>query len=58
MPRFERIEAVSKLGIDDEVSLDLQLEPVRNALLHGKDTPIELYQSDLAIDYVAAGHGG
>lgn len=39
-----------KLGATMKV-LDLTLEAVRYALIHGKETPIELYQSDLPVDY-------
>lgn len=45
---FHRIEAVTKIGTTMRI-LDLQIPAVREALIRGDDTPIELYQSDLAV---------
>ena len=53
---FHRIEAVSKIGTTMRI-LDLQLPAVREALIRGDDTPIELYQSDLAVVYDASESG-
>ncbi len=49
---FHRIEAVSKIGTTMRI-LDLQHPDVREALIHGKRTPIEYYKSDLAFEYDA-----
>ena len=50
---FHRIEAVTKIGTTMRI-LDLQIPAVREALIRGDDTPIELYQSDLAVVYDAS----
>jgi len=50
---FHRIESVTKIGTTMRI-LDLQIPVVREALIRGDDTPIELYQSDLAVDYDAS----
>jgi hypothetical protein len=47
---FHRIEAVTKIGSSMRL-LDLQRQVVREALIQGKSTPIEYYQSDLAMEY-------
>jgi hypothetical protein len=47
---FHRIEAISKLGTTMRI-LDLQRAEVREALIHGKQTPIEYYKSNLAFEY-------
>jgi hypothetical protein len=47
---FHRIEAVAKIGTTMRI-LDLQTPPVREALLRADATPMELYKSDLAVDY-------
>jgi type III restriction enzyme len=48
---FQRIWAVSKIGVSMKV-LDLKLEPVRRAILASVRPPVELYESDVAINYV------
>ncbi|MGD9525460.1 MAG: DEAD/DEAH box helicase [Dehalococcoidia bacterium] len=52
---FHRIEAVTKIGTTMR-GLNLQIPAVREALIHGRETPIEYYQSDLALEYVARAH--
>ena len=50
---LHRIEAVTKIGTTMRI-LDLQIPAVREALIRGDDTPIELYQSDFAVVYDAS----
>ena len=47
---FHRIEAVSKLGSTMKI-LDLTISFVREAILASKKPPMELYESDIAVDY-------
>ena len=47
---FHRIEAVSKLGSTMKI-LDLTIPFVREAILASKKPPMELYESDIAVDY-------
>lgn len=47
---FARIEAISQLGTSMRV-LNLQVEKVREAAIHGTETALELYESDLAKPY-------
>lgn len=47
---FHRIEAISKIGTTLKV-LDLQDATVRDALIAGKQTPVEYYESDIAVVY-------
>ena len=47
---FHRIEAVSKLGSTMKI-LDLTIPFVREAILAGKKPPMELYESDIAVEY-------
>ena len=47
---FHRIEAVSKLGSAMKI-LDLKIPFVREAILASKKPPMELYESDIAVDY-------
>lgn len=47
---FHRIEAVSKSGSVMKV-LDLKVARVREAILQGTATPMEFYESDVAVDY-------
>jgi type III restriction enzyme len=48
--RFHGIHAVSRAGISMRV-LDLKIPVVRDAVLAAKPPPIELYLSDIAIEY-------
>ncbi len=48
--RFHRIEAVTKLANSMRI-LDLKLPAVRDAVLASKKPPLELYESNVAIDY-------
>jgi type III restriction enzyme len=48
--RFHRIEAVTKLANSMRI-LDLKTPAVRDAILAGKKPPMELYESDIAIEY-------
>ena len=47
---FHRIEALTKLPSGWRI-LDLKLEPVRAAVLAGGRSPIEFYESDIAVEY-------
>ena len=47
---FHRIEAVSKLGSTMKI-LDLTIPFVREAILASKTPPMDLYESDIAVDY-------
>lgn len=47
---FHRIEAVSKTGTTMKV-LDLTIPAVRQAILASKKPPLELYESDIAVEY-------
>jgi type III restriction enzyme len=51
---FHRIEALAKSG-DRMCVLDFQNEAVRSEIEATDKTPLELYDSDLAIDYDPAG---
>ena len=47
---FHRIEALAK--VDDRMKvLDMKLEAVREAVLVGNQSAVELYQSSVAVDY-------
>lgn len=48
--RFHRIEAVSSVGSVMRI-LDLQIPLVRDAIIHGRKSPMECYESDIAVDY-------
>jgi hypothetical protein len=49
---FYRIEAVSKVGTVLRI-LDLTQPMVREALIAGKRSPMEFYESDIAVTYDA-----
>lgn len=51
---FHRIEALAKIGNQMRV-LDLQDDAVRAGIRTSDKAPLELYNSDLAVDYDAAG---
>ncbi|MEV0070805.1 DEAD/DEAH box helicase family protein [Amycolatopsis sp. NPDC050768] len=53
--KFHRIDAVSSVGNVMRI-LDLQNPLVRKAILHDQKSPMEYYESDIAIDYVWDGH--
>ena len=38
--------------------IDMQLPQVRNAVLDGKDSPIDIYLSNLSMEYNVQGIGG
>lgn len=48
--RFDRIHAVTKVGLSWRI-LDLKIEMVREAILGGRRSPLEMYESDVAIEY-------
>ena len=48
--KFHRIEAVTKLANSMRI-LDLRIPAVRDAILASKKAPMELDQSDIAIDF-------
>jgi hypothetical protein len=52
---FYRIEAVTQIEHGMRV-LDMTIPQVRDAVRHGRQTPVELYLSDLAVEYDATGH--
>lgn len=49
--RFHRIEAVAEIPGGMRV-LDMQVRAVREAVLAGRESPVDFYRSDLAIDYL------
>lgn len=50
--KFHRIHAVSRVGNSMQI-LDLKMAAVRDAVIAGKRSPIELYESDVAIAFGA-----
>jgi type III restriction enzyme len=48
--RFHRIESVSAIRSGMRI-LDMQLATVREAVIAGRKSPVEFYQSDLAVEY-------
>lgn len=52
-PAFHRIEALAKINGKMRV-LDLQQQRVRDGVLASNQIPLELYSSDLAVDYDSA----
>jgi len=50
---FDRVWAVSKSGASMRI-LDLKIPAVRDAILAGKKPPMELYESDIALEYESA----
>lgn len=50
--KFHRIEAVTEIGTTMR-TLDLQVAAVPEAPIRGDRTPIEYYESDLAVEYDA-----
>lgn len=53
---FQRIEAVAE--VDGRMTvIDMQMEAVREAVLTGKQSPVDIYRSKLSIEYDAKGHG-
>lgn len=53
---FHRIEAVAQVDSRMKV-IDMQIEAVREAVLSGKQSPVDIYRSNLSIEYDAKGHG-
>lgn len=47
---FDRIHAVTKVGLSWRI-LDLKIGLVREAILGGRKSPLEMYESDVAIEY-------
>ena len=54
--KFHRIDAVSRVG-NVMRTLDMQIPLVREAILLGQKSPMESYESEIAVNYVWEGHG-
>ncbi len=52
---FHRILAMSEVG-GRMRSLDLKVPTVREAILAGEESPVELYESEIAVDFQTATH--
>lgn len=48
--RFHRIEALAEIPTGMRV-LDMQVRPLREAIIAGRKSPVEFYKSDLAVEY-------
>jgi hypothetical protein len=54
---FHRIESLAEVDGRMKV-IDMKNDAVREAVLHGKQSPADVYRSKIAVDYDPKNHGG